>query len=300
MTQYHHIIESVPNFSEGRNQETVEEIVNVFRAKEGVKLLNYSCDPDHNRMVATIVGEPAALKAVIIESAGKAIERIDLNLHRGEHPRIGAVDVIPFIPIKGCTMEDAVSLSKEVGSELASIYKLPVLLYEKSASAPHRENLANVRKGEFEGLDAKFLLPEWKPDYGEPIKHPTAGATAVGARKPLIAYNVILGTDRLDIAESIAKRVRHSSGGLRCCKAMGVEMKQKGLVQVSMNLTDYSLTSVYQAFEMVKMEANRFGTPVMGSELIGLMPLEALVDVAAYYLGLENFSVNNVLEYKLN
>jgi glutamate formiminotransferase len=292
-------MECVPNFSEGRDTEKIEQIAGAFRAKKGVRLLDYSSDADHNRMVVTAVGEPLALKAAVLEAIGTAVGLIDLNKHTGQHPRMGAVDVVPFIPIRDCTMEEAVALSGEVGRAVAQQYGLPVFFYEKSASAPHRENLANVRKGEFEGLDEKLLLPGWIPDCGPRRKHPTAGAVAIGARMPLIAYNVNLNTNNLDIARRIARKVRHSGGGLRYCKAMGVELKGRGIVQVSMNLTDYSHTTLYAAFELVKMESRRYGVSVAGSEIIGLAPMAALADAAAYYLRLENFSAQQLLEAHL-
>jgi glutamate formiminotransferase len=292
-------MECVPNFSEGRNLETIEKITDAFRAREGVRLLDYSHDADHNRMVVTAVGRPDALKNAVMQAIATAIAEIDLNRHSGQHPRMGAVDVVPFIPLRGCTMQEAIDLSKEVGRETAERYALPVFLYEQSASAPHRANLANVRKGEFEGLDEKMLADEWAPDFGQRRKHPTAGAVAIGARSPLIAYNVNLGTADLTIADSIARKVRGLGGGLRYCKAMGVALKERGYVQVSMNLTDYTHTSLYQAFEMVKTEARRYGVAVTGSEIIGLLPLDALVDTAAYYLGLESFSAQQILEEKV-
>lgn len=293
------IIECVPNFSEGRDLQKVERIVDAFRGKPGVKLLDYSSDRDHNRMVVTAIGEPEAMKKVIVEAVGIAIREIDLTQHRGEHPRMGAVDVIPFIPIQGMTPEEADAVAKEVGQELGKRYNLPVFLYEQSASSDHRSNLAAVRKGEFEGLVDKMQLPEWKPDFGSPERHPTAGAVAVGARLPLIAFNVNLNTDRLEIAQDIARKIRFTGGGLRCCKAMGVEMKELGLVQVSMNLTDYTQTAIYQAVEMIRFEAARYGVTLAGSELIGLVPLQAVVDTAGYYLGLNNFSTKQVLESHL-
>ena len=293
------IMECVPNFSEGRDKQKIEKIADCFRGKENVKLLDYSSDSDHNRSVITVVGEPEALKAAVIEAIGKAVELIDLTQHSGQHPRMGAVDVVPFIPIKGVTVEDAISLSKEVGETVAEKYNLPVFLYEKSASAPHRENLSNVRKGEFEGMAEKIKLEEWKPDFGPAERHATAGAVAIGARMPLVAYNVNLGTDNLEIATAIAKKVRFIGGGLRFCKGMGVALEERGITQVSMNLTDYTKTAIYRAHEMVRMEAQRYGVPVVGGEIVGLVPMEALVDAAAYYLGLENFSMNQVLEAKL-
>lgn len=292
-------MECVPNFSEGRDLDKIEKIVSSFRAKEGVKLLDYSNDTDHNRCVVTVVGEPEALKAAVIEAVGKAVELIDLNKHEGQHPRMGAVDVIPFIPIKGCSMDDAIALSKEVGAKVAELYNLPVFLYEKSASAPYRENLAAVRKGEFEGMAEKIKQPEWHPDFGPAERHATAGTVAVGARMPLVAFNINLNTPCLDIAHSIAKRIRFIGGGLRFCKAMGVDLTERGITQVSINMTDYSKTALYQAFEMVKYEARRYGVSIVGSEIIGLVPMAALIDTAEYYLGIENFSMDQVLESRI-
>lgn len=299
MNTWNKIMECVPNFSEGRDLVKIEKIVDRFRAKTGVKLLDYSNDEDHNRLVVTIVGEPEALKEAVLDAIGEAVALIDLTRHSGQHPRMGAVDVVPFIPIRGCTMEEAVALSKEVGEEVARRYQVPVFLYEKSASAPHRENLAVIRKGEFEGMAEKIRLPEWQPDFGPARRHPTAGAVAIGARMPLVAYNVNLGTADPGIAAAIAKKIRFIGGGLRYCKAMGVELKDRGIVQVSINMTDYTRTALYRAFELVRIEARRYGVPVVGSEIIGLVPMEALIDTASYYLGLENFSMNQVLEARI-
>ena len=293
------IVECVPNFSEGRDLEKVEKIAGAFRAKEGVKLLDYSTDKDHNRMVVTVVGEPDALKKAVIEAIGIAVENIDLNQHKGQHPRMGAVDVVPFIPIRNVSMDEAIAMSKEVAKEVADRYGLPVFLYEKAASAPHRENLAAIRKGEFEGLKDKMTLPEWKPDFGPEQPHPTAGAVVIGARMPLVAYNVNLNTNKLEIADAIAKKVRFLGGGLRFCKAMGVELADRGIVQVSMNLTDFTKTAIYRAHELVRIEANRYGVTIVGAEIVGLVPMDALIDTAAYYLGLENFSTKQVLETHL-
>ena len=293
------IIECVPNFSEGRDKQKIEKIVECFRAKENVKLLDYSSDSDHNRTVVTVVGEPEALKNAVIEAIGKAVELIDMTQHSGQHPRMGAVDVVPFIPIKNVSMDEAIALSKEVAQTVAEKFNLPVFLYEKSASAAHRENLAAIRKGEFEGMAEKIKQDEWKPDFGPAERHATAGTVAIGARMPLVAYNVNLGTDNLEIATAIAKKVRFIGGGLRYCKGMGVALEDRGITQVSMNLTDYTKTAIYRAHEMVRMEAQRYGVPVVGGEIVGLVPMEALVDAAAYYLGLENFSMNQVLEAKL-
>jgi glutamate formiminotransferase len=293
------IVECVPNFSEGRDLEKIERIVSVFRAKENIKLLDYSNDKDHNRMVVTAIGEPDAMKVAIIEAVGIAIKEIDLNLHKGQHPRIGAADVIPFIPIKGLSLEEVNILAKDTAQILAGKYALPVYLYEKSASAEYRQNLAVIRKGEFERLVEKMKQAEWKPDFGPSERHPTAGASVVGARTPLIAFNVNLNTDKLEIADKIAKKVRFLGGGLRYCRAMGVELKVPNKVQVSLNLTDYTKTSIYQAVEMIRFEAQRYGVTISGSELIGLLPLQAVVDTASYYLGLENFSVQQILETHL-
>lgn len=292
-------MECVPNFSEGRDLVKIEKILDKFRAKTGVKLLDYSHDEDHNRLVVTLVGEPEALKEALLEAIGEAVTLIDLTQHTGQHPRMGAIDVVPFIPIKGCTMDEAVALSKEVAEQVAIRYHVPVFLYEKSASAPHRENLAAIRKGEFEGMAEKIKQPEWKPDFGPTERHPTAGTVAIGARMPLVAYNINLGTDQLAIADSIARKIRFIGGGLRYCKAMGVELKERSIVQVSINMTDYTRTALYRAFELVRIEARRYGVPIVGSEIIGLVPMEALVDTASYYLGLENFSMEQVLEARI-
>lgn len=293
------IMECVPNFSEGRDLQKIDKIVAPFRGKQGVKLLDYSNDEDHNRLVVTVVGEPEPLRDAVLEAIGVAVELIDLNHHQGQHPRMGAVDVVPFIPIRNVTMEEAVALSKEVGEEVAKRYNLPVFLYEKSASAPHRENLAAVRKGEFEGMAEKIKQPEWHPDFGLAERHPTAGTVAIGARMPLVAYNINLNTPSLEIAHDIAKKIRFIGGGLRYCKAMGVELKDRGITQVSINMTDYTRTSLYRAFELVRVEARRYGVSIVGSEIIGLVPMEALIDTASYYLGLENFSMEQVLEARM-
>ncbi len=293
------IMECVPNFSEGRDLQKIDKIVAPFRGKPGVKLLDYSNDEDHNRLVVTVVGEPEPLRDAVLEAIGVAVQLIDLNHHTGQHPRMGAVDVVPFIPIKNVTMDEAIALSKEVGAEVAKRYNLPVFLYEKSASAPHRENLAAVRKGEFEGMAEKIKQPEWHPDFGAAERHPTAGTVAIGARMPLVAYNVNLNTPSLEIAHDIAKKIRFIGGGLRYCKAMGVELKDRGITQVSINMTDFTRTALYRAFELVRIEARRYGVSIVGSEIIGLVPMEALIDTASYYLGLENFSMEQVLEAQI-
>lgn len=290
------IIECVPNFSEGRHLNKIEKIVNPFRKKAGVKLLDYQSDKDHNRLVVTVVGEPVAIKNAVIESVGVAIQVIDIRKHKGQHPRMGTVDVIPFIPIKNISMAEAVDLSKTIAKEIFEKYHLPVFLYEASATSSERRNLSAIRKGEFEKMAEKIKQPEWRPDFGGKEIHPTAGVTAVGARMPLIAFNVNLDTANIEIANQIAKRVRHTSGGLRYCKGIGIHLKERGIVQVSMNMTDYTRTSLYRSFELIRVEAKRYGANIVGSEIVGLVPMAALIDAAEYYLGLENFSMDQVLE----
>lgn len=293
------IVECVPNFSEGRDKAKIEKIIDNFRSKDGVKLLDYSNDENHNRLVVTVVGEPEPLKEAVLNAVGTAVELIDLNKHEGQHPRMGAVDVIPFIPIRNSSMEECVALSKEVGQAIWDRYRMPVFLYEKSASAPYRENLAKIRKGEFEGMAEKIKEPEWHPDFGEPERHPTAGTVAVGARMPLVAYNINLNTNNLDIATAIAKKIRHINGGYRFVKAMGVDLEDRGIVQVSINMTDFTRTALYRVFETVRFEARRWGVTIAGSEIIGLVPMAALIDTAEYYLGLEDFSMAQVLESRI-
>lgn len=290
------IMECVPNFSEGRDLAKVEKIVDAFRGKEGVRLLDYSSDKDHNRTVVTVIGEIEPLGDAVVEAIGIAAQLIDLTHHQGEHPRMGATDVVPFIPIKNCTVQEADALAKRVGKEVAERFQIPSFLYEKSATAPHRENLAAIRKGQFEGMFEKMKQPEWKPDFGPDTPHPTAGVFAVGARMPLVAFNVNLDTPNLQIAKDIAARVRHSSGGYAFIKALGVMLEERHIAQVSMNLTDYTHTAVYRAYEAVKMEARRYGVNVVGTEIIGMVPMAALIDCAEYYLQVENFSMKQVLE----
>ncbi|AHM58106.1 glutamate formiminotransferase (plasmid) [Peptoclostridium acidaminophilum DSM 3953] len=299
MSEVKKIIECVPNFSEGRDLDKIEKIVNPFRGKDGVKLLDYQRDEDHNRLVVTVVGEPEAVKKAVIEAIGVSTELIDLRVHEGQHPRMGACDVVPFIPIKNVSVEEAIELANETAKELSEKYSLPIFMYEKAAKNPQRENLANVRKGEFEGMAQKMSQPEWAPDYGPASVHPSAGATAVGVRMPLVAFNVNLGTDNLEIANKIAKNVRFIGGGLRFCKAMGVELKERGIVQISMNMTDYTKTALYRAYELVKIEAKRYGVSAVGTEIIGLVPMEALIDTAVYYMGIEDFSMDQVLETRI-
>lgn len=294
----HQIIQCVPNFSEGRDLEKIDKIVAPFRGKTGVKLLDYSNDEDHNRVVVTVVGEKEALKAAVVEAVGIAAQLIDMTKHEGQHPRMGATDVIPFIPIKNATMDECIALSKEVAAIVYEKFGIPSFLYEKSATSATRENLANVRKGQFEGMAEKVKSPEWIPDYGTEI-HPTAGITAIGARMPLVAFNVNLNTNDIEIANKIAKNVRHLSGGLRYCKALGIALEERGIVQISMNMTDFTKTPLYRAFELVRIEAQRYGVSIVGSEIIGLVPMDALIATSEYYLGIEEFSYEQVLEKRI-
>lgn len=294
------LMECVPNYSEGRDLQKVEQIVDCFRAKPGVRLLDYQTDPNHNRCVVTVIGEPDALCDAVIASYGKAVELIDLTIHEGQHPRMGAVDVVPFIPCRNTTLEEADAAAKKVAAAVAEKYGVPSFLYEASATAPHRVNLASIRKGQFEGMAEKMKDGEmWKPDFGPETIHPTAGVSAIGARMPLIAYNVNLGTSDLEIANKIARKVRHINGGYRYIKAIGIMLEEKNLAQVSMNLTDYTKTAIYQAYEAVKMEARRYGVPVLESEVVGLLPMQALVDCAEYYLQLTNFEPALIMENRL-
>ncbi|MBS3787913.1 glutamate formimidoyltransferase [Candidatus Bipolaricaulota bacterium] len=293
------ILESVPNYSVGNDEEIIEKIVSPFKSHEDVKLLDYSADPDHNRLVVTNAGNPEGLFESTLESIGIAIDLIDMNEHRGEHPRMGAVDVIPFTPVRNVAMDEAVDLAKRLANAATDKYDLPIYLYEESATRPERKNLENIRRGEFEGFPEKINKEEWKPDYGPEKVHPTAGVTAIGARKPLVAFNVNLRTDDLSVAREIARRVRHSSGGLRYCKAMGVDLEEEGLVQVSMNLTDHTRTSLHLVFELIRAEAERYGVNIAESEIIGLVPADALMNVAEHYLQISDFSSDQVIENRL-
>jgi glutamate formiminotransferase / 5-formyltetrahydrofolate cyclo-ligase len=293
------IVECVPNVSEGRRPEVVDAIVAAIRAVPGVRLLDRSSDASHNRSVLTMAGEPGAVKAGVLALFDVALRSIDLRAHRGEHPRMGAVDVVPFIPIEGVTMADCVALARETGAAVAERFKVPVFLYEAAASTPSRTNLEDIRRGEFEGLAAKLAAAEWAPDFGDAAPHPSAGATAIGARMPLIAYNINLATDRLEVAKSIAAAIRHSSGGFRYVKAMGIALEERGIVQVSINLTNYEKTPIFRVFEAVAREAARYGVSILESEIVGLVPAAALVATAEYFLQLEGFRANQVLETRL-
>jgi glutamate formiminotransferase len=272
-----------------------------MRAVPGVWVLDRSSDADHNRSVITLAGEAEAVAEAALRGVGKAAKLIDMTRQSGAHPRIGATDVVPFIPIEGYTMEDCVALARRVGLEIWERYRIPVYFYEAAATRPERANLENVRRGQFEGLREDALRdPDRSPDIGEPRLHPTAGATAVGARKLLIAYNIILNTPDVSVASKIARAVRFSSGGLRYVKAIGVDLKSRGLAQVSMNLTDFEQTPLHRVFEMVKCEAERHGCAIAGSEIVGLVPRKAIEAAAAYYLQLEHFSSASVLENRLD
>jgi glutamate formiminotransferase / 5-formyltetrahydrofolate cyclo-ligase len=291
------IIECVPNISEGRRADVVEGIVGALRGVDRVRVLDYSSDSSHNRSVLTLAGEAEPLKEAVLKLYERAVATIDLR--SGEHPRLGAVDVVPFVPIEGATMADCVALAKATAAAIADRFGVPIYLYEEAAIQPARRNLEDIRRGEFEGLREKMRDPAWKPDYGPAEPHPSAGASVVGARMPLIAYNINLATDRLDVAKKIAAAIRQSSGGFRFVKAMGIRLDDRGIVQVSMNLTNYEKTPIFRVFEVVKREAERYGVAVVESEIVGLVPSAALVGTAEYYLQLERFNKDQVLENKL-
>ena len=293
------IIECIPNVSEGRRVDVVEGIARAIRGVPGVRLLDHSSDSSHNRTVFTMAGDAAALKAAVLAMYERAVPAIDLRAHSGEHPRLGAIDVVPFVPIEDVTMEACVALAKDVGAAVASRFGVPVYLYEEASNNPARRNLEDIRRGEFEGLAAKMASPGWSPDFGPAAPHLTAGASVIGARFPLIAYNINLNTDRLDVAKKIAAAIRQSSGGFRYVKASGFELKDRGIVQVSMNLTNYEKTSIFRVFEAVKREAERYGVSILESEIVGLVPSAALNACAEYYLQLAGFNANQVLENKL-
>lgn len=291
------IVECVPNISEGRNTEVIEAVIDQVRAVAGVTLLDYSSDPSHNRTVITFLGNPEGVAEAAVAVAKKAVELIDLTKHQGEHPRMGAVDVIPFIPIKEMTSEDCVELSKQVAKRVWEEAKMPVFLYEDSATAPHRVNLASIRKGQFEGMAEKVKEEQWEPDFGGRTIHPTAGVVAVGARMPLVAFNINLSTSDVEIASKIAKIIRRSSGGFDCVKALGVMLEERNVAQVSINMTNFHKTPLYRVLELTKAEAARWGVHVIGTEIIGLTPMQALIDSAEYYLQIEQFDFNKqVLE----
>jgi glutamate formiminotransferase len=291
------IVECVPNFSEGRRKEVIDQIVEAIATVPDVHVLDVQSDADHNRTVVTFVGEPEAVEEAAFRGIEKAAELIDMNLHQGEHPRMGAADVVPFVPIRGVTMEDCVAIARRLGERVGRELGIPVYLYEEAATRPERRNLADVRRGEYEGIKAEIETnPERAPDFG-PRQLGKAGATAIGARPPLIAFNVYLSTDDVEIAKAIARAVRHSSGGLRYVKALGLLIK--GKAQVSMNLTNYRQTPIHRVVEMIRREAEHYGVAVVESELIGLIPNEALVEAAKYYLQLDGLSSDQILENRL-
>jgi glutamate formiminotransferase/formiminotetrahydrofolate cyclodeaminase len=294
------LIECVPNFSEGRDPAKVDAIVAAMSSVSGVYVLDREMDADHNRSVVTLAGEPDAVAEAALRGVAKAMELIDLTQHTGAHPRVGATDVVPFIPIEGVTIEDCVALAHRTGHEIWARYRIPVFFYEAAAKRPDRVNLENVRRGQFEGLREEMKHNhDRQPDVGEPKLHPTAGVTVVGARKFLIAYNVNLNTSDVGIANKIAKAIRFSSGGLRYVKSMGVELKARNLAQVSINLTDFEQTPMHRVYEMVKREAERHGAVPVGSEIVGLIPKKAIEIAADFFLQLENFSPAQVFENKL-
>ncbi|MBI2251742.1 MAG: glutamate formimidoyltransferase [Armatimonadetes bacterium] len=292
------IIECVPNFSEGRRKEVIEALVNKIK-KANAKVLDYSMDFDHNRSVITFIGNKESIKKAVLESAGEALKWINMELHKGEHPRIGAVDVIPLIPIKKCTMEDCINLAHDLGREIWRKYNIPVYFYEEASLNPKRKNLALLRKGNYELLKKEITHPERHPDIGEAKLHPTAGAVIIGARKPLIAYNINLKTNNLDIAKDIAKKIREKDGGLPGIKALGIILKGKNLVQVSINLVDYEKTSLIKVFKTVEREAHNLGVEVLESELIGLVPLSALSEIIKHSLKFQDFNISQIIESHL-
>jgi glutamate formiminotransferase len=293
------IVESIPNVSEGRRADVIERLAAAIKSVPGARLLDYSSDASHNRSVFTLVGDPESVKGATLALFEAAVPLIDLRTHRGEHPRLGAVDVVPFVPIEGVTMEQCVTLAKDVGATIAERFGVPVYLYEEASSNPARKNLEDIRRGEFEGLAEKMRTEGWLPDYGPSTPHPSAGASVVGARMPLIAYNINLNTNRLDVAKKIAAAIRHSSGGFRYVKAAGFMLEDRNLAQVSMNLTNYQKTPIFRVFEMVKREAERYGVTILESEVVGLVPAAALMSAAEFYLQIDRFSPEQVLENKL-
>jgi glutamate formiminotransferase len=295
------LIECVPNFSEGTRPDVIEGIVAKVRAEGGVRILDLQSDASHNRSVLTLAGGPDALFRSVMALVGACVGAIDLRTHRGEHPRLGAVDVVPFIPLEGATIADCTALARKVGETIAAKHEIPVFLYEDAASAPHRKGLEDIRRGQFEGLGTKLKDPQWQPDFGPAEPHPSFGAIVVGARMPLIAFNVNLNTDDVEVAKRIAKGIRHSTGGFRFVKAMGliVDINGRKVAQVSMNMTDFTRTPLFRVVETIRNEAARHGVAISGSEIVGLVPAQALIDSAEHYLQLTGFSSAQVLETRL-
>lgn len=290
------IVECVPNFSEGRNHEVIDAITAEVKKVEGVTLLNIQSDASHNRTVVTFVGEPQRVKQAAFNACAKATELIDMEQHHGEHPRIGATDVIPFIPVSDVTIEECVELANELGQEIAEKLGVPVYMYEAAAKKAERIKLPDVRKGQYEGLKEEISNPERQPDYGPARMHATAGATVVGARQFLIAYNINLNTSDVTIAKKIATAIREAKGGYKYCRAMGIMIEERNMAQVTINMVNYEGTPLHRVFETVKSEAARYGVNVIGSEIVGLAPLQALLDAAAFYLRLEDFSRKQIME----
>lgn len=296
------LVECIPNFSVSQQKDPAafQALVDTAKAAPGCTLLDVQTDGSHNRCVFTLVGAPEAMGEAAFQLCKRASEVIDLRKHQGQHPRMGATDVIPFVPQMDMTVEECVALSKAVAQRIWEELRIPSFLYEDSASTPKRKNLAACRKGQFEGMPEKLLQPEWAPDFGQRAVHPTAGITAIGARMPLIAFNVNLDTADVSIASRIAKAIRGSSGGFQYCKAIGILLEDRNIAQVSMNMVNYEGTPLYYAYEMIRVLAERYGVRILGSELVGLTPAKALVDCAEYYLKLENFHCREqVMEYHL-
>lgn len=293
------LIECVPNISEGRRSTIVEMLAGEARGVPGVRLLDYSADPSHNRSVFTLAGERDSLRTAVLAMAWCAVRTIDLRTHRGEHPRMGAVDVVPFIPLADTAMSECVALARDVGQAIAERLSVPVYLYEEAASQEARRRLENIRRGQFEGLADKMKTAEWVPDFGPSTPHPTAGATAVGARRALIAYNVNLATDKLDVAKRIATAVREQSGGLPAVKALGLSLPHRSIVQVSTNLTNFAQTPIQVVFDRIVAEAAKSGVEVLESEIVGLIPEAALAGTTPAHLRLHAFSENRILERRL-
>ncbi len=293
------VVECVPNFSEGRRPEVIEQIVAQAKSVPGVAVLDVKPDNDHNRVVLTFIGEPEQVSEAAFRCCQKAAELIDMEAHQGEHPRVGATDVIPFVPISGVSMDECAALAEQVGQRIAQELSIPVYLYERAAKRPERVNLADVRRGEYEGLKTVIATPERQPDFGPAAMHQSAGATVVGARPPLVAFNVNLDTDDLKLAKRIAKQVRESGGGFKAVKALGVMLSERNLAQVSMNLVDYTVTGMLAVYQYIQNEACKAGVGIVGSEIIGLLPTQALVDVAVEALKVEDFQPAQLLESHL-
>ena len=296
------LVECIPNFSVSREKDenVFQALVDTANAVPGCTLFDVQSDGNHNRCVFTLIGSPASIEEAAFQLAKKAVETIDMTKHEGQHPRMGAVDVIPFVPQMDVSVEECVEISKRVAQRCWDELGLPSFLYEDSATRPERKNLASCRKGQFEGMPEKLLQPDWAPDYGERKIHPTAGITAIGARMPLIAFNVNLDTSDVEIAKKIAKAIRGSSGGFRSCKAIGIMLEERNIAQVSMNMVNYEDTPLFYAYEMIRALADRYGARIIGTEVVGLTPAKVLIDCAEYYLKIENFDCKNqIMEYHL-